>query len=144
MPGPTCATTGAVRQDGDVNRSINPSSIAPPAANYAHAVLCEAPTTWLYTSGVVPTAPDGSTPDDVGAQAGVVWQNISAMLDDAGMGRHDIVSVTTYVVAGETLAPVMAERDRFLGDHRAASTLVTVPELAQPAWRMEVAIVAAR
>jgi enamine deaminase RidA (YjgF/YER057c/UK114 family) len=37
----------------------------------------------------------------------------------------------------------MAARDAFLGDHRAASTLVTVPELAQPQWRMEVAVVAA-
>ncbi|BAN03212.1 RidA family protein [Ilumatobacter coccineus] len=127
-----------------VNRQINPSSIAAPAANYAHAVLTVAPERWLHTSGVVPTAPDGTTPDEVGEQAVVVWRNIAAMLVDAEMGADDIVSVTTYVVAGEPLAPVMAARDAFLGEHRAASTLVTVPELAQPQWRMEVAIVAAR
>nr|WP_197536884.1 RidA family protein [Ilumatobacter coccineus] len=127
-----------------MNRQINPSSIAAPAANYAHAVLTVAPERWLHTSGVVPTAPDGTTPDEVGEQAVVVWRNIAAMLVDAEMGADDIVSVTTYVVAGEPLAPVMAARDAFLGEHRAASTLVTVPELAQPQWRMEVAIVAAR
>lgn len=127
-----------------MNRPISPSSIAPPAANYVHAVLTEAPTAWLHTSGVVPTAPDGSTPDGVGAQAAVVWRNVAAMLDEAHMGPADIVSVTTYVVVGEPLGPVMAARDLFLGDHRAASTLVTVPELAQPAWRVEIAIVAAR
>lgn len=127
-----------------VNRQINPSSIAAPAANYAHAVLTVAPERWLHTSGVVPTAPDGTTPDEVGEQAVVVWQNIAAMLADAEMAARDIVSVTTYVVAGESLGPVMAARDGFLGEHRAASTLVTVPELAQPQWRMEVAIVAAR
>jgi 2-iminobutanoate/2-iminopropanoate deaminase len=127
-----------------VNRQINPSSIAAPAANYAHAVLTVAPERWLHTSGVVPTAPDGTTPDEVGEQAVVVWRNIAAMLVDAEMGADDIVSVTTYVVAGEPLAPVMAARDQFLGEHRAASTLVTVPELAQPQWRMEAAIVAAR
>jgi enamine deaminase RidA (YjgF/YER057c/UK114 family) len=92
---------------------------------------------------VVPIAPDGSTPDDVGDQAAVVWANIDAMLGDAGMTPRDIVSVTTYVVAGEDLAPVMAARDTALGGHRAASTLVTVPALARPEWRMEVAIVAA-
>lgn len=128
----------------DVNRQINPLTIAPAAANYAHAVLSESPTAWLHTSGVVPIAPDGSTPDTVTDQATVVWANIAAMLADAYMGPHDIVSVVTYVVVGEPLAPVMAARDFFLGDHRAASTLVTVPELAQPAWRIEVAIVAAR
>ena len=126
-----------------MNRAISPTAIAPPAANYVHAVLTESPASWLHTSGVVPTAPDGSCPDDVGAQAEIVWSNIGAMLDEAGMSASDIVSVTTYVVVGEPLGPVMAARDAFLGDHRAASTLVTVPELAQPQWRVEVTIVAA-
>jgi 2-iminobutanoate/2-iminopropanoate deaminase len=125
-----------------MNRQISPTSIASPAANYAHAVLSEQPTRWLHTSGVVPTAPDGSTPDDVGEQASVVWRNIAAMLDDANMDPTDIVSVTTYAVVGEPLGPIMAVRDVFLDGHLAASTLVTVPELAQPQWRMEVAIVA--
>jgi 2-iminobutanoate/2-iminopropanoate deaminase len=129
---------------GSVNRQISPSSIASPAANYAHAVLSDRPERWLHTSGVVPTAPDGSTPDDLSAQATVVWENIAAMLTEAAMVPSDIVSVTTYVVVGEPLAPVMAARDVFLDGHQAASTLVTVPELAQPQWRMEVAIIAAR
>lgn len=127
-----------------MNRQISPTSIAPPAANYAHAVLSEQATRWLHTSGVVPTAPDGSTPDDVAQQAGVVWHNIAAILDDAGMTPADIVSVITYAVAGQPLGPIMAARDEFLGGHLAASTLVTVPELAQPQWRVEVAIIAAR
>lgn len=129
--------------DGGVNRQISPSSIAAPAANYAHAMLSDQPRRWLHTSGVVPTAPDGTTPSDVGEQASVVWANIAAILTDANMVPSDIVSVTTYVVAGEALGPVMSARDAFLDGHRAASTLVTVPELAQPQWRMEVAIIAA-
>ena len=64
-----------------MNREITPPSIAPPAANYAHAVLSEQPSRWLHTSGVVPTASDGSTPEDVGDQAAVVWRNIAVMLD---------------------------------------------------------------
>jgi enamine deaminase RidA (YjgF/YER057c/UK114 family) len=65
------------------------------------------------------------------------------MLDQAGMRPADVVSVTTYAVAGEQLAAVMAARDRFLGGRKAASTLVTVPALAQPQWKMEIAVVAA-
>jgi 2-iminobutanoate/2-iminopropanoate deaminase len=122
---------------------IRPADIAAPAANYAHAVLTEHATRWLHTSGVVPVAPDGSTPDDIGEQAAVVWANIAAMLSDAAMAPSDIVSVTTYVVVGEDLAPVMAARDAALSGHRAASTLVAVPALARPEWRMEVAVVAA-
>lgn len=122
---------------------ISPSTIAPPAANYAHAILTQSPARWLHTSGVVPIAPDGSTPDDLGEQADVIWANIEAMLGEAAMSSSDIVSITTYVVAGEPLAPVMAARDRALEGHRSASTLVTVPALARPEWRVEIAIVAA-
>lgn len=107
-------------------------------------MLTEAPSRWLHTSGVVPIAPDGSTPSGVGEQATLVWRNIASMLDEADMVPEDVVSVTTYVVVGQPLGPVMAARDAFLGDHRAASTLVTVPALARSAWLMEVAIVAAR
>ena len=128
---------------GGVHTPVNPSSIAPPAANYHHAVLVDQPSRWLHSSGVVPTAPDGSTPDDIGDQAALVWRNIDTMLDEAGMSASNIVSVTTYVVVGEELGPVMAARDAMLAGHRAASTLVTVAALAQPQWRMEVASVAA-
>ena len=123
---------------------IVPSSIAPTAANYAHAILTEAPKRLLHTSGVVPIAQDGSVPDGVSAQADVVWANLSAILAEADMSPTDVVSVTTYVVHGEDLAAVMAARDRALGGHRVASTLVTVPALARPEWRLEIALVAAR
>jgi enamine deaminase RidA (YjgF/YER057c/UK114 family) len=122
---------------------IRPDDIAPPAANYAHAVLTDGASRWLHTSGVVPVAPDGSTPAAIGDQATLVWANIAAMLRDSEMAATDVVSVTTYVVVGEDLAPVMAARDAALGGHRVASTLVTVPALARPEWRMEIAVVAA-
>ena len=126
------------------NRPAAPDGIAPPAANYAHAVVSESPGTLLHTSGVVPTAPDGSVADTVGEQAAEVWRTIAALLADAELGPADIVSVTTYVVPGQDLGAVMAARDTFLDGHLAASTLVTVAELARPEWLMEVAVVAAR
>jgi 2-iminobutanoate/2-iminopropanoate deaminase len=98
---------------------------------------------WLHTSGVVPIAPDGSVPEGVADQAEVVWANIAAMLREAGMQPRDIVSITTYAVVGEDLGPVMAARDRALGGHRAASTLVTVPALVRPEWKVEIAVIAA-
>jgi len=132
--------------DGAVSsasRPIVPASIAAPAAAYAHAVVTESARRWLHTSGVVPIAADGSVPSGLADQASVVWSNISAMLADAQMSVADIVSVTTYVVVGEELSPVMAARDAALGGHLAASTLVTVPALARPEWRMEIAVIAA-
>jgi enamine deaminase RidA (YjgF/YER057c/UK114 family) len=129
-----------------VNHEIAPATIAPPAANYAHAVLTEDATAWLHTSGVVPTAPDLSVPESIQDQARVVWSNILAILQDADMGPSDVVSVTTYVVADHlsSLPWIMQARDAALNNRRVASTLVTVPALANPAWKMEIAIIAAR
>jgi 2-iminobutanoate/2-iminopropanoate deaminase len=125
---------------------IMPADIAPPAANYAHAVLVTGAARWLHTSGVVPVRPDGTVPPGVADQAETVWQNIEAILRQASMDLDAVVSVTTYVVAtvaGADLGVVMAARDTALGGRRVASTLVTVPALAQPAWLVEIALVAA-
>jgi enamine deaminase RidA (YjgF/YER057c/UK114 family) len=129
-----------------VNLQIAPPSIAPPAANYAHAILTECKGTWLHTSGVVPIRPDRSVPESVEEQAEVVWANITAILEDALMVAADIVSVSTYVVVDQlpSLARVMQIRDTALRGHRVASTLVTVPALANPAWKIEIAVIASR
>lgn len=128
------------------SRAINPSTIAPPAANYAHAryVAGGPATQWLHTSGVVPIAADGTVPADLAAQAEVIWHSIAAMLAEANMTASNVVSVTTYVTPGHELGPVMAVRDRALDGHLAASTLVVVPELARPEWLIEIAVIAAR
>jgi enamine deaminase RidA (YjgF/YER057c/UK114 family) len=129
-----------------VNQQIAPDSIAPPAANYAHAILSEGATVWLHTSGVVPIRPDRSVPESVEEQAEVVWQNLAAILQDATMGPSDVVSITTYVVIEHlpSLPWIMQARDKALGGRRVASTLVTVPALANPAWKLEIALIACR
>ena len=122
---------------------VQPSGIASPPAHYAHGVLVKDVRRLFFSSGVVPIRPDGTVPDEIAIQAEVVWSNLSAILDEAGLGMTDVLSVTTYVVSGQDLASVMAARDRALGGHLAASTLVVVAELAQSAWKVEIALVAA-
>jgi len=129
-----------------MNRIVAPADLAPPAANYALAIVSEHTLKWLHTSGVVPTRPDGTVPAAIETQAEVVWANLMSLLREAGMTSADVVSVTTYVVVDQLpkLARVMAARDAALGGHKVASTLVTVPALARPEWKMEIALVAAR
>lgn len=131
-----------------MNRELRPGTLAPPAAAYAHGVEVPAGARLVFTSGVVPTRPDGSTPATIGEQAALVWDNITAILAEGNMAVADIVSITTYVVATEALTAdlreVMSARDAALRGHLAASTLVTVPALARPEWKMEIAVIAAR
>jgi enamine deaminase RidA (YjgF/YER057c/UK114 family) len=98
----------------------------------------------LHTAGIVGVRPDGTIPETAAEQVEVVWTNLLAILAEAGMVPADVVAVTTYVVVGEQLAPIMEERDRALDGHLAASTLVTVPALARPEWLVEISLVAAR
>jgi 2-iminobutanoate/2-iminopropanoate deaminase len=128
-----------------MNRPIAPAGVSPPAANYALAVLSESPARLLHTAGIVGATTDGTVPASIGDQADVIWSSLLSILAEADMVPSDIVSITTYVVAShlDDLGTVMAARDRYLAGHRAASTLVTVPALARPAWLMEVALVAA-
>jgi enamine deaminase RidA (YjgF/YER057c/UK114 family) len=122
--------------------------MAPPAAKYAHAVKVDQVQSLVFTSGVVPTMPDGTVPASMEGQARVVWANLLEILRAAEMNVANVVSITTYVVASPTLsddlAAVMAVRDEVMGSHRAASTLVTVPALARAEWLMEISLVAAQ
>jgi enamine deaminase RidA (YjgF/YER057c/UK114 family) len=131
-----------------MNRELRPDTMAPPAAAYAHGVEVPAGARLAFTSGVVPTRTDGTVPASIGEQAALVWNNIAAILAEANMSVDDIVSVTTYVVATANLADdlreVMAARDAALHGHLVASTLVTVPALARPEWKMEIAAIAAK
>ena len=126
-----------------VNRVIAPASLAPTAARYAHAVMAIDPKRLLHTSGIVPIDADGNVPSSLAEQAEVIWRNLTAILDEAGMRIDHVISVTTYVVHGSDLGAVMAARDSALRGHLAASTLVTVPALAKPEWKMEISLVAA-
>ncbi len=127
-----------------MNRPIRPGTVAPANANYELAVASPAGSAMLHTAGIVGFEVDGSMRPTIAEQAKRVWEIIDALLLEAGFARTDIVSYTTYVVTGEDLVAVMRVRDDFFGDHRAASTLVTVPQLAHPDWKVEVAAIASR
>lgn len=127
-----------------MNRPLRPAGLAPPVAAYSLAVVSEGPSRLLHTSGIVPTRPDGTVPEALTDQVEVVWASLLALVAEAGMAVTDVVSITTYVVAGGDLGAVMAARDRAMAGHRPASTMVVVPALARPEWRVEIALVAAR
>ena len=127
-----------------MNEPVQPQDLAPPAANYSHAVVATNAARLLFTSGVVPTRTDGTVPADLAEQAATVWKNLASIVASAGFVTTDITSITTYVVAGNDLRIVMAARDTAMAGHKAASTLVVVPSLARREWQIEISLIAAR
>jgi 2-iminobutanoate/2-iminopropanoate deaminase len=125
-------------------RQLAPTSIAGPAARYALGVAVDRPEVIVQTAGIVGERPDGSISDDPAEQAAEVWRSIAAILAEAGLGASDIVSYTTYAVVGVDRMALQAARDSFLNGHLAASTLLYIPMLARPEWKVEVVVTAMR
>ena len=85
-----------------MNRSVAPTTIAPPAARYSHAVLSVGAERLLHTSGVVPIAPDGQVPEGLAEQAETVWASLGAILARSGSGWRTPASMSRSSVSAAT------------------------------------------
>ncbi len=122
----------------------NPANVAAPFGKYSHFASVEAGARWLHVSGQVGVMPDGTMAKGIEAQCEWAWKNLVAVLEASGMDLTDVVKTTTYLVNPEHVAAFRQARDRAIGSHRPASTLVVVAALASPEWLVEIELVAAR
>jgi 2-iminobutanoate/2-iminopropanoate deaminase len=120
----------------------NPGTIAAPAGAYSNGVSAPGGGRWLHIAGQIGVRPDGTTAGTFAEQAEVAWQNLLAILADAGMSAADLVKTTHYLLRGDDLKEYSQVRSKYLGSARPASTLVIVHTLARPEWLVEVEAVA--
>src|SRR2546423_14795444 len=92
----------------------------------------------FYISGEVGVLPDGTVPETIEAQAEACWQNIIAILGDAGMGVQDLVKITTYLVRPEDVAAAGAARAKHFGDARPGSATIIAKALVNPSLLIEI------
>jgi enamine deaminase RidA (YjgF/YER057c/UK114 family) len=111
--------------------------------NYSHGALITDAGKWLHLSGQVGVKPDGSVSSEFEDQCRQAFSNIGACLRDAGMEFDDVVMLRIYLTDRSDLKPLRRIRSEFFGDRRFPSTLVIVSGLVDPAWRVELEIVAA-
>ena len=119
----------------------NPKHLPVPEA-YHHAVEVPAGHRTLYVSGQIGTAPDGSIPDGIEAQARLVYANMKAVLDEAGMTFADVVKQTVFLTDPAHHSGFAAVRTEVFGGHKTASTLVYISGLVRPELLVEVEAVA--
>ncbi|MEL7344044.1 MAG: RidA family protein [Pseudomonadota bacterium] len=126
-------------------KELNPPSIAPPFARYAHGVEVPPGHRLILTSGQLGLASDGSIPKETAAQAEICFANIAAILGEAGAGPGDVVRINAYVTGREHMAAYMAVRDAWLGDvtRLPVSTLMIVGGFTRPEFTVEVEALAA-
>ena len=125
-------------------RRLNPSTIHPPFAHYAHGVEVSPGARWLVCSGQLGIGRDGVVPESVEAQAHLCFRAIAAILGEAGMNMGDLVRINAYVSSAEYLSGYMKVRDQFVGNPPPASTLMIVSGFARPEFKVEIEAIAAR
>ncbi|TIX54160.1 MAG: RidA family protein [Mesorhizobium sp.] len=122
---------------------LAPKSIKPPFARYSHGIEVPPGKRLVLCSGQVAIAPDDQIPEDAGAQTELCFQNIAAILREAGLGLSDIVRINTYVTDRAFLRPYMDVRDRLFTSPAPASTLMIVSGFARPEFKVEIEVIAA-
>jgi len=125
-----------------MKRPLNPASIRAPFAQYSHAVEVAAPARMVFALGQLGVSPDDKVPDDAEAQAVLCFENIKAILAEAGMTMADVVRFTAYVTDRAWFPVYGAVRSRYVSGNAFASTLVIVSGFTRPEFKIEVEVTA--
>lgn len=122
---------------------LSPITIHPPFSAYSNGVAVPAGQKLIFCSGQLGITKDGQIPPDAAGQAEICFDNIAAILEEAGLGLEHIVRVNAYVTAREHLRAYMDVRNRRFAAPLPASTLMVVSGFARPEFLVEVEAVAA-
>jgi enamine deaminase RidA (YjgF/YER057c/UK114 family) len=127
-----------------MTKFIDPRDVHAPVGPYSHTAVVNAGTELIFIAGQVGMRADGSVPSAFAEQAEVTFQNVRACLAAHGLGVEAVVRLGVFVLPGQDFAVLRGVRERHFGTHRPASTTVYVPQLASPAFLLEVEAIAAR
>jgi 2-iminobutanoate/2-iminopropanoate deaminase len=124
-------------------RYISTPDAPQPFSRYSQAVEVAAGSRLVFVSGQVGVAADGTRPESEPDEHEQAWRNVLAILASEGLGARDIVDVTAYVTSQTGVGVYREVRDGVLAGAEPASTLLVISGLADPAWRVEIRVVAA-
>jgi reactive intermediate/imine deaminase len=122
-------------------REFRVDGLAEPISHYTDAVVAGG---LLFISGLVGVDRDGALVggDDVAAQTRQVFENMRAVLAEAGCNFENVVKVTVYLTDVDDRPTINPVRKEVFGDARPASTLVEVSRLAVPGAKVEIEAIA--
>ena len=123
---------------------VNPARIRKPFARYSHGVVVPAGARMLVTSGQLGVTPQDNVPDDIEAQCVLVFENLHAILAEAGMTFADVVRFNGFVTDRAYFPVLGAVRSRYVAGDGFASTLVIVAGFTRPEFKVEVEVTAAK
>jgi enamine deaminase RidA (YjgF/YER057c/UK114 family) len=109
------------------------------ARAYSQAVITEGGRTiWLAGQTAAEDAAGRPLAGDFDGQVREVFRRLGAMLQDAGAGLADIVTMTVFITDARLGDRFTELRKEIFGDNFPASALITVAGLARPELLVEV------
>jgi enamine deaminase RidA (YjgF/YER057c/UK114 family) len=123
-------------------RPLTGEGSPPTEGEYPQAVEVTQATRWLFLSGQVPVAPDGSLAADFEGQCRQVWANIEMQLAAAGMTLDNLVKVTTFLASRDHAMENRKVRLEVLAGRQPALTVI-IAGIFDEAWLVEIEAVAA-
>ena len=121
---------------------LNPRDVHAPVGPYSHTAVVPPGTELVFISGQVGMRPDGSIPATFADQAELAFENLRSCLAAHALGVEAVVRLGVFLVPGQDFQLLRAARERHFGAHRPTSTTVYVPQLASPAFLVEVEAIA--
>lgn len=123
-------------------RPLTAASSPPVQGQYPQAVEISGVERWLFLSGQIPVAHDGTLAASFEGQCRQVWANLEDQLVAADMTLDHLVKVTTYLADRRDGADNRRVRLEVLGDRQPALTVI-VTGLFEADWRVEIEAIAA-
>jgi 2-iminobutanoate/2-iminopropanoate deaminase len=126
-----------------MHKPLSPTAIHPPFSSYSNGVEVPAGQRLVFCSGQLGITRDGQIPTGAGEQAELAFDNIAAILAEAGLGLEHVVRINAFVTGREHLRPYMDARNNRFSHPLPASTLMIVAGFARPEFFVEIEVVAA-
>jgi enamine deaminase RidA (YjgF/YER057c/UK114 family) len=117
---------------------IHDIGVASHIGKYSDAVEASMSGRMLFFSGTPGMTSDGVLPSTFEEQADLAWQNVTSLLEKAGMGPQHLVKISQNLVNSDHISFYPPIRAKWLGDNRPASMLVVVPALVWPEILIEI------
>jgi enamine deaminase RidA (YjgF/YER057c/UK114 family) len=122
--------------------TINAESAPRAAGGYSQAVAVSGAQRLLFVSGQIPETLTGDMPNDFPSQARMVWRNVLAQLDGAGMTVANLAKVTIFLSSRDFATSNREVRQEFLGPHSPALTVI-ITGIFEEKWLLEIEAIAA-
>lgn len=123
-------------------KALNAPAAPQPIGSYSQAIEVREASRFLFISGQVPETAGGEIPVDFKTQARLVWSNVLAQLEAAGMTITNLVKVTIFLSSREFARPNREVREEVLADHQPALTVI-ITGIFDELWLLEIEAVAA-